>query len=116
MLFTLVAQLAVAGLAAAIPAKRQSVPNLSVQLSNTVSLAATQVNASTDGTAVGVDSDGTFDSVTVSCIEACIPEYHCELFDKSLASFLTVNPGTTSLDGKQVGQVICSLGLVEDTV
>lgn len=116
MLFILISQLALACLAAAIPSKRQSVPNLSIELSNTISAVAVQFKASTDGTVVTVDSDSAFDVATISCIEICIPEFHCDLYDKSLAPLVTLNPGTTNLDSQQVGQIICGSGLAQDSI
>lgn len=114
MLFKATITLLLAALAAAIPSKRQSQPNLSVMLTNTILAVTEEFNASTDGTAVAVDSTFNFDLATVQCLEICIPEFHCTLHDKNLSPFITLPPGNTEIDpAQQVGLIICGSGLPE---
>lgn len=112
MLFTPASALLLATLAAAIPGKRQSQPNLSVTFTNTT-LDVTEVfHTSTDGTAVVVDSAVAFDLVWVQCLEICIPEFHCDLHDKSLSRAVTLGPGGTGIAwALEVGLIICGPGL-----
>lgn len=101
--------------ALAAPSKRAAEPDLSVELTNT-RLAITEFyNASTDGTPVLVGSTTLFDLATISCLEVCIPEYHCTVYDKTLTNAVaTLNPGATAIASTQVGQIICGSGLAAD--
>lgn len=105
-----------AALALATPGKRQSEPDLAVSLTN-IGLAVTaEYNASTDGTGVLVDSPFAFDVATVECIEVCIPEYHCTLYDKNYTPFITLPPGTTPIGpSRQVGLIVCGSGLPDSS-
>jgi hypothetical protein len=108
MLFKPTINLLLATLAAALPSKRQSQPNLSVTLTNTT-LDVTEVfHASTDGTAVIVDTTVAIDFVRIECLEICIPEFHCILHDKNLSRITTLGPGNTGFaPGVEVGMIIC---------
>lgn len=53
----------------------------------------------------------TYDSIKVQCLEICVPEFHCTLYDASLAAIMDVNPGETALSNLEVGQVTCASGL-----
>lgn len=112
MLFITLTTSLLASLAVSTPTKRQSQPNIGVELTNTVLAVTAEYNASTDGTAVPVDSTLTFNQATLRCLEVCIPEYHCTLFDKSLNPIVTLNPGGGQFDSTQVGQITCGQGLV----
>lgn len=114
MFFKATLALLAATLAVAAPSKRQSEPNLLVSLTNTGLAVTAEYNASTDGTPVPVDSTFTFDEARVECLEICIPEYHCTLYDKSFTPIITLPPGTTQIDpASQVGLIICGSGLPE---
>lgn len=106
--------LLLATLAVAAPNKRQSEPSLRVSLTNTILTMTEEFNASTDGTAVAVDSNFTFDLAVVECLEICIPEFHCTLHDKNLTPFITLPPGSTRINpAQQVGLIVCGFGLPE---
>lgn len=94
------------------PVERQSPPILRVTLSNSASAVMEEYNASTDSTVVSVASTTAYDTINLGCLEVCIPEYHCTLYDKSLAAIMDVNPGTTNLSNIEVGQVTCASNLV----
>lgn len=100
-----------AAAAATVPVERQSTPVLRVLLSNSASGVSEEYDAGTDSTAISVSSTATYDTVKVDCLEICIPEYHCTLYDKSLNAIMDVNPGTTTLSNLEVGQVTCASGL-----
>ncbi|KAI3391309.1 hypothetical protein diail_7616 [Diaporthe ilicicola] len=103
-----------ATLAAAVPSKRQSEPNLKVSLTNTILAVTEEFNASTDGTSVTVDATFAVDLAVVECLDICIPEFHCTLSDKNLAPFITLPPGRTEIDpARQVGLIVCGSGLPE---
>lgn len=91
--------------------QRQSTPVLAVIFSNSASAITEQFSASTDSSAVSVASTTTYDNVRVQCLEVCIPEFHCTLFDKSGATIQDVNPGDTALSSLEIGQVTCAQGL-----
>lgn len=105
--------LAAAGIVAASPIEqRQSTPVLKVTLSNSASAVSEQYNASTDSSAISVaSSTTTYDGINVGCLEICLPEYHCTLYDKSLTAIMDVNPGDTALSSLEIGQVTCASGL-----
>lgn len=114
MLFTTALPLLAATMAVAAPNKRQSEPNLRVSLTDTPLFVTAEYNASTDGTHVAVDSTLIFDEAKVECIEICIPEFHCTLYDKSSTPVVTLPPGTSQIDPpSQVGLIICGTGLPE---
>lgn len=115
MLFQVCASILLANLAIAKPDTRAADPDLGIELTNTVLDVTAEYNASTDGTPVLVDSTFTFDLATVRCLEVCVPEYHCTLYDKSLTNAVaTLNPGTTTFASTEVGQIICGFGLAAD--
>lgn len=107
--------LLLATLAAAILGKRQRQLNLGVKLTNTILASTEELKASMDGTAVAVDSASNFDLAKVECIDLCIPEFHCTLYDKNLSPFITLPPGKTRIDpAQQVGLIICGSGMPGD--
>lgn len=125
LLSLLTPALLLASTAAAMPPswKRQSTtgsqPALSIDLKNTMLAVVEQLQASMDGTPVPVPSSSndttttaTYDEATISCIEVCIPEYHCTLYDQDLAPFASLNPGTSTFDSSRVSQIVCEQGLV----
>lgn len=116
MFYKAIITILTATLAAAAPSKRQSEPGLQVSLTNTVLAVTEQYSASTDGTPVPVNSTFEFDVATVECVEVCIPEYHCNLYDKAFAPVTVLNPGTTEIEpASQVGLIICGPWLAADT-
>lgn len=112
LLNLLLTPLLLAATAAAMPSRRQSRPGLSIDLKNTMLAVVEQFQASMDGTAVPVSSNATYDEATISCIEICIPEYHCTLYDQDLTPFASLNPGTSTFDSSQVSRIECAQGLV----
>lgn len=113
MRFILIAELALACLATAMPSKRQSTTNIVVELSSAIT--SEKYDASSDGTTVYVESTFVFNKVTLSCSQVCI-EYHCELWDKELNFVKSVNPGATDLDpSTRIAQFTCRSGLAADT-
>ncbi|KUI70938.1 hypothetical protein VM1G_05869 [Cytospora mali] len=116
MLFKALLTLLTATLAVAAPSKRQDddTGGLSVELTNTVLAVSADYRVSTNGTAVPVNFPFTVDLVTVTCVEICIPEYHCTLYDTNYTPFITVPPGTTEIQPPtEVGLIICGGGLPE---
>lgn len=106
--FTLLA----ATLAIAAPSKRQSEPNLRILLTNTELAITDEYEASTDGPPVAVNTTFTVDEANVACLDICVPEFHCELYDKNLAPIINLPPGTSHIDpASLVGQIICGSGL-----
>lgn len=115
MLLQLCAFIFLAARATATPDTRAAEPNLGIELTNTVLDVTAEYNASTDGTPVLVGDTFTFNHAVVRCLEICIPEYHCTLYDKSLTNAVArLNSGTTEFASTEVGQIVCGSGLLED--
>ncbi|CAN8104603.1 unnamed protein product [Discula destructiva] len=94
---------------------RTSESNLAIELINTDLDVTAIYKGSTDGTPVIVDSTTTFNQATVTCPGICIPEYHCDLYDKTLTNVVvTLNPGATEFASTEIGQIICGFGLAEN--
>lgn len=107
--------LLLATLAAAVLGKPQPQLNLGVKLTNTILAATEELKASMDGTAVAVDSTSDFDLAEVKCIDLCIPEFHCTLYDRNISPFITLPPGKTHINpAQQVGLIICGSGMPGD--
>lgn len=106
----LAASIAAAAPASQIQERQDAETGITVVLtSNTVKpwIQYDNVNA----TGVIIEWDVAFDNVLVSreCPEVCIPEYNCQLYNKSLEPILVAEPGNTPLDHIQIGKVACGL-------
>lgn len=114
MHFILIAQMALACLAAASPSRRQSENNLLIQLEGRDGSNKETYETSTDYNPLWIDSISVFRKITISCTQVCI-EYHCEVWDKAGDLILNANPGETAFDtGVKINQIRCTTGLAED--
>ncbi|KAG6355180.1 hypothetical protein INS49_004261 [Diaporthe citri] len=118
MLFQPTITLLLASLAIAAPGKSQSLQTVTVTFINTHLGVVHGLQIPADGRVVAVEAAFTnrlVDHVMIKCLDICIPEFQCTLYDENSDPLITLPPGSTAIDPPQrVHEVTCKGGLPGD--